>query len=207
MGAKRFSVDVVVVGGGATGALAAICAARAGQKVVLLEKESYLGGMAVGAMMGQLTGCGLDGNPMFGGTAKEIIDKLIGDKEAEYYPMRTRTRPGNILLLRYNVEAFKYLLEGYAANAGVTLLYHSVVSSVTEGTNSCCVVVRGLYDAIEIDCGVVIDSTGNAGVASLMGYETETPPVKERFPAALIFKLGNVDFEKLKTFDWVEVRN
>ena len=206
MNTRTSNADVVVVGGGATGALAAICAARAGQKVILLEKETYLGGMAVGSMMGQLTGCGLDGNSMLGGTVKEIVDKLIEDKEAEYYPMRTRTRPGNVLLLRYNIEAFKYLLESYAVNAGVTLRYNSLVSSVIEDSSSCRVAARGLYDATEIDCSVMIDSTGNAAVAHLMGYETAIPPVGVRFPAALIFKLGNVDFEKLKTFDWVKVR-
>lgn len=200
-------VDVVVVGGGATGALAAICAARAGQKVILVESQGYLGGMAVGSLMGQLTGCGLDGNPMFGGVAKEIVDKLIGDNEAEYYPMRARTRSGNIMLLRYNVEALKYLLEWCAIDAGVTLLYNSVVSSIKEDSGSCNVTVRGLYDTLEISCSAVIDSTGNAAVAYLLGHETETPAVEERFPAALIFKLGNVNLEKLKSFDWVEVRD
>jgi len=204
---NRLSVDIVVVGGGATGTLAAICAARAGQKVVLLEKESYLGGMAVGSMMGQFTGCGIDDKPMFGGTSGEIIEKLISDKEAEYYPMRARTRPGNILLLRYNVEALKYLFESYAIDAGVKILYHSVVSSVEEHHNSCRIIARGLYDMIEIDCSVIIDSTGNAAAAFLLGHETETPPVEKRFPVALIFKLGNVDFEKIKIFDWVAIRD
>lgn len=206
MNMKKLSADVVVVGGGATGALASICAARAGAKVVLVEKESYLGGMAVGSMMGQLTGCGLDGVSMFGGTAKEIVDKLIEENEAVYYPMRTRTRPGNVLLLRYNIEAFKYLLESYAIKAGVTILYNSVVRDAEEDADGCKVKVRGLYDLTEIECRAIIDSTGNASVADVLGYETTIPPIDVRFPAALIFKLGNVDFEKLKGFDWVSVR-
>lgn len=207
MSAKKYQFDVVVVGGGATGVLAAVCAARAGQTVALLERESYLGGMAVGSMMGQLTGCGLDGRPMFGGTAKEIVDKLIGNHEAEYFPMRARTRSGNILLLRYNVEALKYLLEWYVVSAGVTLLYNSVVTSIAEDAGSITLKLRGSYDVSEIDCRLAIDSTGNAAVARMLEHETTTPPVAERFPAALIFKLGNVDFDKLKTFDWVEIRN
>lgn len=206
MNRKKCSANVIVAGGGATGALASICAARAGAKVILIEKESYLGGMAVGSMKGQLTGCGLDGVPMLGGTVREIVDKLIGDNEAEYYPMRTRTRPGNVLLLRYNIEAFKHLLESYVIQAGVTILYNSVVQHAEESEKACKVEVRGLYDVTEIDCKLIIDSTGNASVANLLGHETTIPPVGERFPAALIFKLGNVDFEKLKGFDWVSVR-
>ena len=38
------SYDVVVVGGGAAGVAAAVCAAREGSNVILIEKTNYLGG-------------------------------------------------------------------------------------------------------------------------------------------------------------------
>jgi hypothetical protein len=162
--------------------------------------------MAVGSMMGQLVGCGLDGVPMFGGTSGEIVNRLIADKEAEYYPMRARTRPGNILLLRYGIEAFQYRLESEAVRAGANIFFKSVVSSINEDHDGCTLVVQGLYDIMEITCRVVIDATGNAAMAHLLGHETAITSTEERFPVSLIFKLGNVDFEKLKRFDWVAVR-
>ncbi len=206
MNTVMYNVDVLVVGGGVTGAMAAICAARSGQRVILIEKESYIGGMAVGSMMGQLVGCGLDGTPMFGGTSEEIVNKLIASGDAEYYPMRARTRPGNILLLRYSIESLQYQLESDVTDAGATILYKTIVSSIREDAEGCTVVARGLYDMMEIRCSAVIDATGNAAVAHLLGHDTEISPTDKRFPVSLIFKLGNVDLEKLKGFDWVAVR-
>jgi len=41
---RRYTADVVVVGGGSTGLAAAVTAAEGGANVVLLEKNPYLGG-------------------------------------------------------------------------------------------------------------------------------------------------------------------
>ena len=43
--------DVIVVGGGPGGVSAAICAARAGARVVLLERYGHLGGMCTGGLV------------------------------------------------------------------------------------------------------------------------------------------------------------
>jgi len=207
MAKKSYAADLVVVGGSATGVLAAICAARKNKKVILIEKESYLGGLAVGSLMGQLTGCGLNDRAMFGGAAKEIIDELFHNNGAKYYPMPARTKEGNIMLLRYNVESLGYLLEQKAVEAGVTVLYSCTVVSAEEDEGSCHVVARGLFDTLEIESSLIIDATGNASVAHLMGLETVTPDIDERMSVALIFKMGNVDCEKLDEFDWVSVRD
>ena len=47
---KEKTYDLIVVGGGTSGAAAAISAARCGIKTLLIEKNSYLGG----AMTSQL---------------------------------------------------------------------------------------------------------------------------------------------------------
>ena len=41
------SADILVVGGGVSGIAAAVEAADTGQKIVLIEKEPFLGGMAI----------------------------------------------------------------------------------------------------------------------------------------------------------------
>src|SRR5690606_9941952 len=43
--------DILVVGGGPAGVSAAVTAARSGAKVTLLERYSYLGGLASGGMV------------------------------------------------------------------------------------------------------------------------------------------------------------
>ena len=45
------NVELLVCGGGFTGVAAAICAARNGAKVLLLERYGFLGGLATGALV------------------------------------------------------------------------------------------------------------------------------------------------------------
>ena len=49
--------DVAVLGGGPAGVCAAIEAARAGQKTVLIEASGMLGGMATTALVGPFMTC------------------------------------------------------------------------------------------------------------------------------------------------------
>src|SRR3989442_7151911 len=73
--------DLVVVGGGSAGTAAAITAARAGVRTVLVEDSPFLGGMSTGGCVG--TFCGFyyrEGNGdlarLVGGFAAEVMDRL-----------------------------------------------------------------------------------------------------------------------------------
>ena len=65
--------DVVVVGGGISGCMAAIAAARAGAGVILIEKYGFLGGT--------LTACGTGPMMTFHAGEKQVVrgicDELI----------------------------------------------------------------------------------------------------------------------------------
>ena len=49
---KELFCDVLVVGGGCAGFSAAVCAARGDTKVILAERNGYLGGTATSGMVG-----------------------------------------------------------------------------------------------------------------------------------------------------------
>src|SRR2546428_5835599 len=73
--------DLVVVGGGSAGTAAAITAARAGLRTVLVEDSPFLGGMSTGGCVG--TFCGFyyrekngDLVRLVGGFAAEVMDRL-----------------------------------------------------------------------------------------------------------------------------------
>ena len=58
--------DVVVVGAGPAGCLATLSARRAGADVLLIERESYLGGMMTGGLVNILNAfrSSTEGNPL-----------------------------------------------------------------------------------------------------------------------------------------------
>ena len=77
---RRVEADICVVGAGIAGTSAALTAARAGRRVVLLDGLPVLGGQAVNSIVG--TFCGLFANGTHGhqfthGIADEILRDLV----------------------------------------------------------------------------------------------------------------------------------
>ena len=76
--------DVAVLGGGTAGFAAAVAAARKGKAVCLIEKNTFLGGVATACGINQLlAGRKLDKNGehvrVIGGIFDELTDELINE--------------------------------------------------------------------------------------------------------------------------------
>ena len=72
--------DVIVVGGGTAGALAAIAAARQGVKTLVAERFGHLGGTAVYGIpfLGLLSG---SGEKVYSGLVTELLDGALLKQE------------------------------------------------------------------------------------------------------------------------------
>ena len=129
---QNFKTEVLVVGGGAAGLAAACTAARAGARVLLLEKYGFCGGAAVAGMSG--TVCGLYAatdnrsaapEKVVFGFADRFLD-VMKMKDGVTDPIRyckTFTLTHDPLVWR---EAGDHLLE----EAGVKVLFHTTVVDV-----------------------------------------------------------------------------
>ena len=99
--------DVVVLGGGSAGVAAAVAATRKGLRVVLVERNAYLGGKATAAEVG--TVCGL--YKFSKAENSEYIVKGFAKEFAEKLQARSQTIPLHVSegvhYLPYNIEAFK----------------------------------------------------------------------------------------------------
>jgi flavin-dependent dehydrogenase len=136
--------DVVVVGGGTSGAAAAIAAGRQGARVLVAEFQEGLGGTGT---------VGLIGRPYHGrneGFAKEVpfpSDAFTIDDKMEWYRRQIRETKGDILFGVLGCGAF-------------------VQGNRVRGTVIATPQMRGVFLA-----KVVIDATGNADVAVSAGAE------------------------------------
>ncbi len=186
--------DVLVAGGGVSGAAAALAAARAGASTVLVERNGALGGVATAGLMANIGNQILDrqGRAVIDGVAREVVDGLVarGGASARW---ESREVPGIVI----DTEQLKVLLAELLAQAGVTVLTHCLaVRPIMDGR-----AVRGAF--IESKAGrqailsrVTVDATGEADLAA----QTGCPMRWSEGTASVEFKMANVDLEAL--YQW-----
>lgn len=167
--------DVVVIGGGAGGVAAAIGAAQAGKKALLVERSSYLGGQA--------THCSI---PTYGGffTRHENSEQIAGgvasmvmEKLKQYHgcgePLRS---PWGNVMFPVNNEMTKIVLEELVMQSGSHLLLNSQLCDVVRNGNTIKSITL-LTDGgkVQITAQAFVDASGDGNLVYLSGAE-HTPP-------------------------------
>jgi ribulose 1,5-bisphosphate synthetase/thiazole synthase len=125
--------EVIVVGGSQSGAAAAVCAARLGVKVLLVERNCFLGGQSITSLVLQWEKSAFvnsKGYLVTRGIAQEMLNRITkkstSDKLWEDPPLE-RYRDGDEWL---DSEAIKIVLLEMCLEAGVELLFDSLVIDV-----------------------------------------------------------------------------
>lgn len=196
--------EVLVVGGGPAGVAAAISAARAGAKTLLVETAGYLGGMWTLGLQTHAT-CFHDGKRVIvGGIPREIIDRLHAQGDAED-PVAKLAAGSRSFYAAFDPEAMKSVLDELVTGAGARLLLHTqcVGAMVEAGA------VRGILTESKsgrqaIRAGVTVDCSGDADVAFFAGAPTLQGREGDAKcqPVTLTFMLSGVDFPK--AVHWAE---
>ncbi len=183
------SYDVIVVGGGTAGAIAAIAAAESGKDVLIVERGYSLGGSAT---MAQVT---------------PFMSVRIGDNNNSYLSTRlcklleesgyiAPPWPGAGKTM-FSPVTMSVTLEEMARDAGVDILYGAAfVDTVRENGHIQAVLVQTLHGLLRIDGGVFIDGTGDAQVAYMSGcpYAAGDPEDHDyNQNMSLRFAVGDID--------------
>ncbi len=175
------SCDVLVAGGGIAGMAAAIAAARNGKKVILLEREYALGGMAtLGLVTIYLPLCDGRGKQVVYGLGEELLKRSIEHGAEANYPKawieggsveeRSRYR----YLTQFNPNLFALRIEKLLNDLGVTILYGTLAcGAATENGYITSVIIENKSGRSAIETGSVIDCTGDADICHMAGAETE----------------------------------
>jgi glycine/D-amino acid oxidase-like deaminating enzyme len=187
-------VDVLVVGAGSAGSTAAIAAAAAGARTMLVERYGYVGGISTG-VLDTFYGFYTPGVPkkVVGGTPDRVVVELTARGAAFARPNTFGAGTG----ITYDPETLKMVWEEMAIAAGARLLFHSFCTDVLVedgGRRVTGVVVAGKRGLLRIGAKQIVDATGDADVCFRAGAPFERAGDLE--PAQTLtttFRLANVD--------------
>lgn len=192
--------DVIVAGGGWGGTMAAVSAARAGAKTLLIESREALGGTATLGSMCEIDGAYTkDGRCVMPEAAMEIIRFGIarGDiRDDGWVPMTSN--PGfGAHRIRFNPEQLKLTLDRFVREAGADVLFMAPVRRVEEDAEGVTVTVSTPYKELAFRTKTLVDATGNSEAFYLLdpGCTVKTPAEKVQ-SATMCYRLGGVDMER-----------
>lgn len=192
---------MLVCGGGMSGTVAAVAAARAGARVLLVERSACLGGAATGASVGQFVGWQTArGRRVIRGLAEEIVSRLRSRgaaSEHHHFVMSTGHRMDRVT---YDAEALKVLLDEMTSESGAQVLFHStLVGATARGRmiESACFAVRG--GLIDVRAKVFLDASGELDLLACAGASfLPLNPGESLQPATLMFRFGPIDYARFE---------
>lgn len=191
--------DVIVAGGGPTGIIAAIAAARCGAKVLLIERYGFLGGLAT-FHLPILSFLDSNGAQMVSGIPEEFIQRVksMGGSPGHFtHPVLQSYTPvdseivKNVALLMMQESKVNLLLHNMVVNveASNDIINNLLVQSKSAGYH-------------KYSSSIIIDATGDADIAFKSGVPVRVGREKDGLTqaATLLFRMGNVNLEEVRKY-------
>lgn len=185
--------DVVVIGGGPAGIMAATAASREGRSALLIERYGFLGG--AGTMGGLSTFCGLHAR-IFGedtqvihGYTDELLERMAAMDGLNEPHLSVDNR---IQALAYDISALKIASDELVVAGGAELLFHaSVVDVVMRDTATIdAVIIESKSGRGAVRGKFFIDGSGDADVAAWAGAPFERS--EHLMYPSLMFRINGV---------------
>lgn len=177
--------DVLVCGGGIAGISAALAAARAGKRVILLERQFMLGGLATAGLITiYLPLCDGYGRQVSFGIAEELLRLSISMGAEDKYPANwldagstpaQRTADDPRFEVQFNPQLFAILAEQLLLKEGVEILYGTYAVAVSKQEDRIQSVIMENKSGRQAICvGSVVDATGDCDIAAFAQAPTKT---------------------------------
>ncbi|MFO1110727.1 MAG: FAD-dependent oxidoreductase [Bradyrhizobium sp.] len=188
--------EVVVLGGGPAGIAAAVAAARAGRRTLLIERYGFLGGMGTAA--GVTNFCGLHANVhgemhrVVQGVASELLARIdrLGGLNAPHLIL------GKIFAQAYDTAAYKIAADDLLAQHKVDILFHALGAGVVmhdeRRVDVLMVETKAGRRAVRAD--IFVDCSGDGDLAAWAGAPFEIGDGEGRtlYPS-MMFRLNGID--------------
>ena len=181
-------MDVLVVGGGTAGVVAAIQAARAGAKTLVVERGTQLGGTMTTGGVAWPGLFGAWGKQVIAGIGWELVKESVELDGGTFQPFDDVLRPHWKNQVEINQFLYALLAEEKCEQAGVGIAYYEFPTQVTKTAGGWTVSCAGFGTQRTVNCRQIIDCTGGADVVGMIGGERLREA--EIQPGSYLFKMG-----------------
>ena len=191
--------EVVVLGGGPAGIVAAASASRAGRKTLLIERYGFLGGMGTAA--GVTNFCGLHGNVH--GEHRRLVQGMASELLARIDRLNGLNTPhlilGKVYAQAYDTAAYKIAADQLLAGRQVNILFHALGAGVVMGDDrridALLVETKAGRQAVRSE--IFIDCSGDGDLAVWAGapFEIGDEHGHPLYPSMML-RLNGIDPDK-----------
>lgn len=191
---------IIICGGGPAGCAAAICAARIGAPVTLIEQYGFLGGMGTSALVQPWMSYYNDKTKVTGGIFDEIVNQL-----KKYNAFKQSEHFGNIHYC-FDHEILKYVLQELCLKENIKILFHTFITGVEVEQNR----IKGVYLQSKkgkefLKGDLFADCTGDADVVHFTGFAYEKGRQEDALvqPVTLNFRIDNVNISAMPNREFI----
>lgn len=188
--------DIVIIGGGTAGVVAAVQAGRAGASTLLVEKSGVLGGTTV---LNAVNFPGLFhawGKQIIAGIGWELVENAAAETGTQLPDFSAwKEQPHYRLQIRVNAATYAALADRAVLDAGVTLSLHTMLAKAKQTDGGWQLQVCRKEGLQAVRCQVLIDCSGDANAVTLAGLPVSRNAAMQ--PGTLVVRAAGYDLDKL----------
>ena len=193
--------DLIIVGGGISGAIAGISAARENIKTLIVEQNGFLGGMLTGSGVGPMMTFHAGKKQVIQGITGELIERLRSKGLSTGHIFDTTGYTYSVT--PFDIEGMKIELESMYLEAGGVLLYHTMLAEVQTGYGTITgLVLCNKAGLTSVEAGYYIDATGDADLSTWAGVEflkgRESDGISQ--PMTMKLRMYGVNMQKIRNY-------